>query len=458
MNRPKYLDSLVANHKLSADGKAWLTLALDPFHDYSHPAAGYPDADGSQTLVSCYQYQADVSAPVGVAGNWDCHVYNNPTATVNTGTLATSNATWNIITETATNPAHNICPLNIVAVASGDPLLPISPAPVNFTYTNLPASPNTDLCAGVSRIIGMGFEVVNTTAELNKQGAVTVYRMPQYASTTGQSFFNNNAATRKGPLSMQRWRRPPSTLAQANLLKGTRTWDASAGVYAVAVQNSVQNPLSISGNTSIVYESASYVGATSNVDMTSVTNDTVNAPPALTNYSPDPTKPIPFDTTGAMFTGLSLTTTLTIKLKVYVERAPTYAEPSLAVLATPSAGLDNVALELYSYAISQLPVAVTVSENGAGDWFRAVVRTLKDVAGPVSSALNPFIPGASLVGTAAQQVLGKMDTWLNKQKTPTVSASAQQYQAPSTTKASTKTHRVPTSQKKMMKVRIGAKR
>ena len=48
-----FLTSLVDHHQITEDGKEWLTLALDPFHDYNKQVAGYPDADASHTVVSC---------------------------------------------------------------------------------------------------------------------------------------------------------------------------------------------------------------------------------------------------------------------------------------------------------------------------------------------------------------------------------------------------------------------
>jgi hypothetical protein len=120
-------------------------------------------------------------------------------------------------------------------------------------------------------------------------------------------------------------------------------------------------------------------------------------------------KTAPFDTTGAFFTGLSQQTTLLVKLRVYVERAPSFKDYALAPLASPSAGYDINALQLYAQAINMLPCAVKVDENAAGDWFRAVVSVLKHAAGPIGVALNPFLPGASIVGTAVQGMLQQFD-------------------------------------------------
>jgi len=418
------LDALVKDHRLTPDGRDWLTLALDPFHDQNHPAAGYPDADGSQTIVSCYQYQLDVTAPVGAVGNWDCHVFFNPLSTTANGLVVDQAATWATLTEPAAASPYPLGPLSIVSADAGGALVPINPLPAVYRYQCLPAVGTTDISAGVSRVIGAGYEVVNTTAEINKQGAVTSYRMPQYKSDVGSILWKNAANTVNASMSAVRYRQAPANVAQANLLKGTRTWDASAGVYATMAQSAISNPLTVSNSVTPIFDTASVPGATSQVLSAGYNWIQLPAAPSATLGSGFQSKHIPFDTTGSMFTGLSNSTTLTVKLRLYVERAPTFAEPNLSVLATPSAGYDPVALELYSHAISHLPVAVTVHENGAGDWFRAVVRTLKDAAGPLTTFFSHFVPGATVVGSAAQQILGQMDSWAHpSHPRPSVSAS-----------------------------------
>jgi len=76
--RRKDIGQAILEKNLSADGRDWLTLAVDPFHDLLHPIAGYPDADSSHTVVSCYQYSLDISKPPAAAGNWDLHIMTNP--------------------------------------------------------------------------------------------------------------------------------------------------------------------------------------------------------------------------------------------------------------------------------------------------------------------------------------------------------------------------------------------
>jgi len=413
-----FLDSLVTDRQLTNDGKEWLTCALDPFHDYTHQIAGYPDADGSQTTVSCYQYQLDVAAPqnagVPIAGNWDMHIYNMPQCISKGFGVFSLDNNWAIQSEPAVIQNNYVTGiLNVTTAASGTPLgptIPAAAAATGFTTQVLPAQNVKDLCDGITRVIAIGYEVTNTTSALNKQGAVTVYRMPQMGNTFQQAV-KNNVGDFKAISNGVMFREPPASVTQANLLKGTRTWEAAEGVYATCFQNSVHNPLAQLESAQILYEPLSGPGAASVVRASYYTTvGPAGAPNTLSGVTFDANQQVPYDTTGAFFTGLSNSTTLTVKLRVYVERAPTYAEPSLAVLASPSAGYDVRALELYAAVINQLPVAVKVGENAKGDWWKAVVNVAKAVAAPAGLALNSFIPGASLVGTGLGLALGQINT------------------------------------------------
>lgn len=400
-NKPKFLDQLVKNNKLTADGRDWLTLALDPFHDYEHPAAGFPDADGSQTLVSCYTYQYDLSKPAGLVGNWDAHVYNTPLCSFSNKTMTSVNAQWTSLIHTADSKI--LAPLVIESGPSGSDLS--NPAGANVNCAGLPALGVEDLVAGITRVIGMGFEITNTTSSLNKQGAVTTYRMPQYVDSISQVGLCNLAATVKGSVNVRRFRKPPQAPSVLNIMKGSRTWEAAEGVYATCVMNSEINPMMMADNVVCIESTNAHLGNVSVDATTGYTNVWPNVGPALTAFAGDLQQITPFDTTGAYFTGLSEETTLTIKLRVYVEKAPGWTEPALAVLCTPSAGRDDLAMTLYSHAISQLPVAVTVKENGIGDWFKGVVNVLRDVSSTAGVFMNPIMPGSAQLGRAVSTVL-----------------------------------------------------
>lgn len=413
MQRQDYLDTLVKNRKLTREGQDWLRLALDPFHDYNRTIAGYPDTDGSQTLVSCYQYQLDLAAPAGVAGNWDAHIFTLPILESLPYNNVATGAEFNDYTLDAAATNALTGPLTIRAGPAGSNLQPSQVMPPNTTHTALPAGSAEDLQRGITRILGMGFEVTNTTADMYKQGAVTVYRMPQYRSHPAVCSLER--AAHRGNISTIRIRDAPNTIAQVNLLKGTRTWSAAEGCYVVAAFSDVSNPLiPASPNMVIVDKSGDHELASFALASPYAIQGAANAPPNTSLIAVNATQTSPMDTSGAYFTGLSNSTTLTIKLKVYIERAPTHTEADLAVLATPSAGLDTRALELYSMAINQIPVGVTVAENGLGDWFRTVMSVVRKVAPTIGGVIGAYNPVAGQIIQTAGRVAGNFDDLAKK--------------------------------------------
>jgi len=402
------LDTLVASKQLTASGKDWLVTAMDPFHDFNHQIAGYPDADVSQTIVACYQYEKVLSKPTSAgAGNWDCHIYSMPVLSSSIGSpVYNESADWASLTDPAPSAYYMLGPMNINSVATGLQMGPKIPTVPADTQDVLPASGTEDLFSGCSRVIAMGFEVHNTTAEINKQGSVTTYRMPQCESDNS-IVWKNNLGTSWSVLHGKRIRAPPSDIAAANLLKGTRTWEAKDGVYATVFQSSVINPLKMASSTHTLIDPNADPGAAAVVYANSLTPVLPVVNP--TSYTPYPTQIAPFDTTGAFFTGLSNATTLNLKVRIYVERAPTWSDPNLAVLASPSAPYDIQALELYAAAINYLPPAVMVNENAMGDWWKAVTSVVRKLAGPLGSVLETFVPGAGLIGGAISSIAGQIE-------------------------------------------------
>lgn len=395
MKRRDVLAELVKSKQLSQDGKDWLTLALDPFHDYNHQIAGYPDSDGSQTVVACYEYQYNLEAPVGTNTTWDAHIYTSPNTSPEATQVGQFGNGWATFTQLAGEPQCVMGALTIYASPSGGPLVPgIAPGPV----TQVPLPGNTDLAFGMSRVVGMGFEVHNTTAEMHKQGSVTVYRMPNQGNLM-QTVVSNNAGTYRASYVGHNFRLPPTQPQTAMLLKGTMTWEAKDGCYVVPTLSSINNPIRGLSTIGAIHTGSGGGDATNACAAPWVT---VNgqAAPAASLLTPQLRKNSNVDTSGAFFTGLSAETTLRIVLKVYVERAPTSTESSLAVVATPSAAYDVAALELYSKAMSVLPVAAKVGENAKGDWWRAVLRVLSEAAVPLSMLATPFFPAAPAVGAA----------------------------------------------------------
>jgi len=393
--RGDLLARLKEEKALSKDGLNWLTLALDPFHDVSKMPAGYPDADASQTVVACYKYRYQLAKPSTVtSGTWDAHICLRPVCKSQSCLMGTIDANHNFVQGTVTSTT---APLTIYANATGGVLYPTAlVAPL--TNSGLPGTGVVDLCSGITRIVGIGFEVENTTAEIYKQGTCTCYRMPTSMGQYSHAVYNA-ASTFVTHFDGQCYSSPPISADDAMLLKGSVAWKAAEGAYMIGTQSSVVNPLSMlttlgwlstTEMTQSVAELSEYYSATSEVA------------PLASVVTPQLQKLTPFNTSGVFLTGLSLDSTFTVTLKVYVERAPTVNEPDLSVLATPSASYDVMALQLYAKALQQLPVAVPVRFNKAGDWWRNILRAVSTIAMPLAKAVAPWLPMGQLIGATAK--------------------------------------------------------
>lgn len=390
MMKSRVLDQLVHNSTFTSEGREWLTLALDPFHDYDHQVAGYPDADCDPTVVSAYQFAVDISRPAGLAADalWDAHVFNMPI--LREGALSPSIGNTNGTGSTWTSSAAAIGSFNMINVmrtAAGGSLFPTDSASTTYCQGYPSVSPTATYNFMTQRVIGLGFEVVDTTAEIYRQGALTVYRLPQEGARAWM--YTDTGATDAGAPYI-RYKAPPSSVASALLLTNAKQWDARNGAYVVCTQSTVDNSLKTIGSEPYVVVSAGVIN--------SFGYSSKFAAAGATGLVYENVAHLPFNTSGVMLTGLNYNATFRLKIKLYTEVAPSYIESALTPLATPSAPYDPAVLEAYSKAMSVLASGVQAGDNASGDWWKAVLRVLAKIALPVSHALTPLLPVAPLVG------------------------------------------------------------
>jgi len=277
---------------------------------------------------------------------------------------------------------------------------------------------------GEYRIIGMGFEVINTTAELNLQGLVTCYRQPMNAIDSAKSdlvttgpvpsgggtVFTLNA----GYFDLVQTNTPPATPGEALLLDGSKQWKAKEGAYVVSTLNSPENPAGMNNTTPVLHLSsldpqistnawvlvepasslpAGFQGSGFTIGPNTFTIDNL---PTGCNWM------APFNHSGAYFTGLSNSTTLQVNAIYYVERFPSQQDSALVVLARESCHADCVALDLYSEITREMPVGVPQRMNGMGEWFADAVSSAVDFVAPVLSAIP--LPMAQTIGAGMRTV------------------------------------------------------
>lgn len=397
------LNALERANMLTQDGRNWLVAACDPFHDTEYAVKGYPDVATASTVVQLIKKQIQIAVPttgpgaVATGQNWDCSIAITPALVSQIyADLQQVDVFGNIASTTGVTG----CVFGGLVSSAGPQGADMWPSPTNLgTLTvNNQSVDIQEYVQGNMRLIGAGFEVVNTTATLQKQGQCTAYRVPN--QFTNQTYYFPATGQFLQPVPGEASRLPPSNLAQATILPGSRTWAAEEGAYIVMRQNGLNNPMT----------QPSYIPATFPLD------DTTSAPPSstllestLSNYTPTSGGQsqgtvadihVPFDISGVHFTGLSYQTTLTVNVRWLVERMPGPFEADLVVLATPAAVYDPLALELYAKALADMPPGVMLKENPLGEWFRNVLGKVADWAPKVGGALGNVIPGAGLIGNA----------------------------------------------------------
>jgi len=381
---------------ISSAGRQWLDVALDPFKDITQRPIGYPDSITAPSVVQVVHDSITIAKPAGVSGNWDCNIFLDTLWKQQSirETIETPVGMYALSTQQSTNYTRG--GLVVRGAAAGTAL--------NTPTTYMGESYVTDVFADdtSSRIIGIGLEVHNTTAELNKQGSVITYRAfdepAQYPVTVYSS--GNVVTNNQTPMGYELVE-PPYTAGEAIDLPGSLQWDAAKGCYIVPrFMNATNEPCDLRLMAPISKETPyakTYFptilqsgGLGPIISINGGQYDSNNAH-------------IPFSLSGAYFTGLSPETTLVANLTYYVEQLPS-VESSLRRLATPSCPEDFAALELYTKISRHMPTGVEVNDNFLGAFVAGIARVASMVAPYVPRIINAITGAAEVVDTVTRHV------------------------------------------------------
>lgn len=417
----RILNRIAREDHLTPAAVEWLKTTLDPFHDTPLNCTGVPDGQMGNSVVQCIKTSVTITKPTGLADGalWDCHVamapfFFNSASRLNLETSIAQSASNLLVHPDSNLNVGTIAPITIRKYPTGysgnysNPMsAQITPVGGGFQtdFVNL----NANYTSGDYRIISQGFEVLNTSNALDVQGLCTVYRTPvpsledadtlQYVRVVSGP---PGAVKGYGSFSGLAIMRLPDDPSQALKLPNTKQWLAKEGCYVVGHLN---DPETRTLNHSYVcpYFIPNSLNVTTNLEVTNVTP----AIYAVGDYTAWQFPSITwgkFDFSGAFFTGLKETNTLTINWNVYIERFPSEEEQDLIVLAKPSPDYCPMAFELYKAIAMELPVGVMQKENGLGDWFRDAVSTASEFISPIA-AMIPH-PAAQAVSGISKMVGG----------------------------------------------------
>lgn len=384
------LSKLEGEGVLTDTGRSFLIAAMDPFHDDPVKSRGWPDVEVATSVVRCIKQSVTITKPAALSSEgWDCFIVQWPWLSSFQFSVA---ARSNHLIEAVSAPGPTIGGLQAWA---GNPNEELS-----FATTSSEAQLVLDpiYTSGANRIVGMGFEVTNTTAEIYKQGLCTSWRMDGTARSPTLWTRPNSDPDPPTPLvyfTGTPVRRPPVTLAEAMLIPGTKQWSAAEGTYMVTSFVGDENPPTMPNYTQpVLYNTAEEdeTGVVPNTGQVIVAAALDQTPfgllfPCFQVY--------PIHTSGTYFTGLSDQTSLVLTQIVYLETFPTPAQKDILVLGEPSAEYDPAALELFSHCMRGLPVACMVKENPLGEWFAEAVEAASDFLLPLADISG--IPGLSTV-------------------------------------------------------------
>lgn len=482
--RANALNELVNAGALTPEGKRWLIEALDPFHDEQVIVTGFPDMNVADSVVQVIKKQQTLKkGGVLSAGNWDANIVVWPQPQQNyydgandpyvVRAYSTTRSDNNASIEFVGNPPGGIKPFPVGGVtaylvnAGGDTYGGDS-TPVDVSQIDL--SLDTTYLAGSCRVIGMGLEVVNSTAEIYRQGQVTVYRQPMpdpgnsytafvyyvtssaktqrliadFLEKTGEKAIHvgdvpgyenhdrcgeimltrkqyrawidyvkaaevdfADSITRSGYITVWAAPMPPRDLGDATLLAGSKTWEAKKGCYLVSTLNTLDNPAKTQKPQICLYWN-SPIDADGGSGLGIGTGVADTAAPATDKTQPSMQYTAPFNLAGAFFSGLSDQTTLTINVNWYVERFPTPQDKDLVVMASPSPGHDALAMDIYAKAMRLMPVGVQQNENPFGEWFQSVVRSIGKIVVPALKTAGVVNPMAGALGVIGEQIVNAL--------------------------------------------------
>lgn len=441
---------------LTDAGKQWLIAALDPFHDTPVRPSGLPDSDRSPSVVQTIKKSLTISAPAGTAGTWSFCVFTLPELQSMTMYPCIYKSGkyqpqyWNGSAFAADNPGGpgTVAPMSDVGLVNLSSDAAITLCTINVWCWNTDVTvffpngvdmwtaPNSTYFQGPqfgpapvaealptfdskSRVIGAGLELHNTTAELYKQGTLTVSRtsngnrdgcMPLIRYEDGTALFTETGTSvlqKDYDLPLVKISNgPPATVSESMLYEGTRQWEAKEGVYSVLAMDALRNPM-MYGTPAYRAFLNSLQASTTDADVKKrgfslPANQYANFRKTCCQLGGAITQVAPHEITTIMASGLSAQTTFVLETIFYVEVSPHVNDPwfsSLVPLCRASPPEDLAALELYQRVSCSLPPGVPVAMNPAGEFWDMVRKVVTFVAPTVSNLLGLIPHPAAQIGS-----------------------------------------------------------
>lgn len=365
----KILETMATRGVIKEKSVSFLKAALDPFHD--HPVgsiAGWPDLASSPSVVRTVKKSMTINADAVIGSvPWQFKVTMWPLLKNYSLDLRDfQNSTMG-----GAIPAPGAF-YGGVTVQTTPMTTPITVSTAQFGH--LDASEFLD---GHNRIIGVGYEISDDSADIYKQGHSFHSRIP-FEKQDARYYTNASGAH----MELYTTKEPPREADTMMLYPDTVAWPAREGCYAVGsmgVTNYPEMPAPVGLRVTkgdldfdTLHQCAAPVIQTSGSGINSISDNVI----------------ADLDISTSLFSGLNAEGSFTLTVHWIIESFPTHAQPDILVLATPSADYDPIALELYEHAVQSLPVAVRIGENPNGEWWSSVISDATEFLAPMAAALG----------------------------------------------------------------------
>lgn len=375
----------------------YISMVTDPYHDRNLRVTGFPDGNTMVSAVKRYARQHSIACPfpLQTGEKWQFHIFTTPLHRITE--FHSCQLVGNIIPN-----LHNATDISRVG-------------PVNVYYQRLDASGNVSATLFVPlgltensyqngrdscRTVSLAFELHNTTAELYKAGSLTSYRLNSLATRADYMRSDGAAPPKYSHMAFTHLTTVPVTLADANQLPNSRTWEASKGIYSVTLP-SPTNTYSSQYFQNIGLSNGDPLGQRSYLIYAKDANITFPAP----SWSPA-------SCTGVMSSAFAnVEQTFTLDYRQVLEFAPTPMSETLPY-ATTSPECDLLFMKLYKRMINSIEPGVPVGFNSAGEWFRRILQLAKEQLPNLIHLLPPQYKTAATAALPAVNAI--VDKVVNK--------------------------------------------
>lgn len=397
---------------LLPEGKQAIMQRFDPFHDLPSKSCGYPDSYSGSTITRLIKKSVTFNSASGegtpATGPWNFHVFNTPVLTPINCTSNTSTTSKGTIANFFKDDTPSINYGGLMVVRSDTSEFQNLPDNNTGNFLAQLALDSADIDA-TSRLIAQGWELRDNTANIVKQGMITVYRQNEPQLTDfflkGYDAANNTSANKyfiEGNGIMLKL--PPSTVDDALLLQGSKQWLLKEGVYCVTTFHSEDIPMSVPEPGFICPIDPLYnipvgvdvlssniirnIGWTPNTtgfptasDWVDVMTIPTTVPTIIKVLCPPQIKLAPINQSGAMCMGAPPDGSYTLTLNSYVEEAVGLENKPFVTLGTQSPVYSPLAIRAMSILTHDSPIAVKIDENYLGEWF---IDGMADIAKSVA--------------------------------------------------------------------------